>query len=85
MALEVVIVIAYVTGRILVLPPKAVLYLLAQNKKWKDNFSSIEDFVDFARMTAGSAGVDVMQMHEFLGDVAARNDLFNVTLPGKVG
>jgi hypothetical protein len=39
MALEVVVLIAAVTGRVLVLPPHAVLYLLTINKKWGDNRS----------------------------------------------
>ena len=34
MSLEVAIVFALVTGRILVLPPHQILYLLNQNKKW---------------------------------------------------
>ena len=41
MALEVAILLAKVTGRILVLSPPAVLYLLHLNKKWKDNKSSV--------------------------------------------
>ncbi len=39
-----------VTGRILVLPPQAVLYLLHFNKKWKDNKSGMEDYFDFERL-----------------------------------
>jgi hypothetical protein len=41
MALEVVVLLALVTGRVLVLPPHAVLYLLHHNKKWGDNKSSV--------------------------------------------
>ena len=47
MALEVVILFAVATGRILVMPPHAVLYLLAGNKKWGDNKSTMDDYLDF--------------------------------------
>jgi hypothetical protein len=41
MALEIAILFAKVTGRVLVLSPPAVLYLLHMNKKWDDNKSSV--------------------------------------------
>jgi hypothetical protein len=47
MALEVVILFAVATGRILVMPPHAILYLLAGNKKWGDNKSTMDDYLDF--------------------------------------
>lgn len=50
MGLEAVILLAQVTGRILVIPPPAVLYLLHFNKKWKDNKSTMEDYFDFSRL-----------------------------------
>ena len=45
MSLEVTIVFALVTGRILVLPPRSVLYLLNKNKKWEDNKTGVEDHI----------------------------------------
>ena len=74
MALEVVIVFALVTGRILVIPPDAVLYLLHRNQKWKDNFASVDDYVDFSRITAGN-GVETMEMSNFLAQVAGKGEL----------
>ena len=68
-ALEVAILFAHVTGRVLVLPPHAVLYLLHMNKKWGDNKSSMEDFLDFDRMRAGN-GMETMTMEQFLAEVA---------------
>jgi hypothetical protein len=47
MALEVVILFAVATGRVLVMPPHAILYLLAGNKKWGDNKSTMDDYLDF--------------------------------------
>jgi len=79
MALETVIMIALVTGRILVLPPPAVLYLLHMNKKWDTNFSGVEEFVDFKRITAAS-GLEIMPMKEFLATIAAPG-LLGLPLP----
>ena len=69
MALEVAILFAHLTGRILVIPPDAVLYLLVGNKKWDDNRSSMDDFVDFTRLGAGS-GLEIISMEIFLETVA---------------
>ena len=69
MALEVVILYALVTGRILVMPPHAVLYLLNGNKKWDANKSTMDDYLDFERMKAHD-GLEVMEMDEFLTTVA---------------
>mmetsp|Transcript_23528 Transcript_23528/g.39199 ORF Transcript_23528/g.39199 Transcript_23528/m.39199 type:complete len:733 (+) Transcript_23528:13-2211(+) len=80
MALEVVILLAHVTGRILVLPPNAVLYLLHFNKKWKDNKSSMEDFFDFERMRA-RYGLETVTMPEFLRSVAAVPGMLKHPLP----
>ena len=71
MALEVVILYALVTGRILVMPPHAVLYLLNGNKKWDANKSTMDDYLDFERMKAHD-GLEVMEMDEFLTTVAGR-------------
>lgn len=79
MALETVIIIALVTGRILVLPPPAVLYLLHMNKKWDNNFSGVEEFVDFKRLTAAN-GLETMPMKEFLQTIAAPG-LLSLPLP----
>jgi len=72
MALEVVIVFAHVTGRILVIPPSAVLYLLARNSKWDDNKSSLSDFYDLDKI---SLGIDLISMEQFLEEVAATGEL----------
>lgn len=69
MALELGLLFAHVTGRIFVLPPPAVLYLLHQNKKWKDNYSTFADFLDFKRLGQGD-GLKTIQMRDFLEEVA---------------
>jgi hypothetical protein len=69
MSLEVTIVFALVTGRILVLPPRSVLYLLNKNKKWEDNKTGVEDYIDFNRITIGR-GVELMSMTDFLQEAA---------------
>jgi hypothetical protein len=69
MALEVVILFAKVTGRILVLPPDAVLYLLILNKKWGENKSNMDDYFDFSHLSA-YYGLETMTMKEFLETVA---------------
>jgi hypothetical protein len=69
-----------VTGRILVLPPNAVMYLLHMNKKWKDNKSSMEDFFDFDKLRA-AGGLETMSMQQFLESVA-RPGLLAAPLPG---
>jgi len=63
MALEVVIVFAHATGRTLVLPPDAVLYLLHGNKKWGDNRSNLGDFIDVDKLRDG---LNIITMQEFL-------------------
>ena len=78
-ALEVAILFAHVSGRILVLPPHAVLYLLSMNKAWDNNKSSMEDFIDFDRMRAGF-GLETITMKEFLSNVAAPGFL-SIPLP----
>jgi len=73
MSLETAMVFALATGRILVLPPDAVLYLLVQNKKFGDNRGGVQDYIDFARAqaaAAGDAGLEVIHMHEFLEEIA---------------
>ena len=80
MALEVVILFALVTGRILVMPPDAVLYLLSKNKKWKDNFSNMDDYFNFDLLKAGNA-VEFISMSDFLSLVRSdpRRYLENAT------
>lgn len=68
-----------VTGRILVLPPNAVLYLLHMNKKWGDNKSSMEDYFDFDKLRA-FRGLQTMPMNAFLATIA-KNGLLNTPLP----
>jgi len=50
-----------ITGRILVIPPPAVLYLLIVNKDWDDNRSTVEEYFDFERLRLRS-GVQTMTM-----------------------
>jgi len=68
-----------VTGRILVLPPNAVLYLLHLNKKWGDNKSSMEDYFDFDKLRA-SRGLQTLPMSAFLSTIA-KNGLLKIPLP----
>lgn len=70
MALEVAILFAHFTGRILVMPPSAILYLLHMNKKWGENKASMADYLDFDRMRAGN-GLEIITMGEFLTSVAS--------------
>lgn len=79
MALEVVIVFAFITGRILVMPPNAVLYLLHMNKKWGDNKTNVGTFIDFQRLMA-TEGLEVISMEDFLEQIAGRN-LLSLPLP----
>ena len=79
-ALEVAILFAHITGRILVLPPNYVLYLLSMNKAARNNKSSMEDYLDFDRMRAG-AGLETITMKEFLSTVAMQG-LLPQPLPG---
>jgi hypothetical protein len=79
MALEVVILFAKVTGRILVFPPQAVLYLLIKNKKWGDNKSTMEDYFDFDRLREGNS-LDTMEMKDFL-TMVAKPGLLSAPLP----
>ena len=75
MSLEVTIVFALITGRILVLPPPSILYLLSPNKKRLiDNKTGVEDYIDFKRITMGR-GVETMSMDEFIKEAA---------IPGKL-
>lgn len=86
MGLEIVILFAYATGRILVLPPPAVLYLLHMNKNWDDNKQTMRDFIAFDRLEwADHSGdvankLDVMTMKQFLGTVAMQG-LLSKPLP----
>ena len=68
-----------VSGRILVLPPNAVLYLLHLNKRWGDNKSSMEDYFDFDKLRAGK-GLETISMNAFLSEIAM-NGLLNTALP----
>ena len=79
MALEVVILFAKVTGRILVLPPSAILYLLNRKKKWGENKSGMEDYFDFDRLTLKD-GLETMSMPEFL-ETIAKPGLLSKPLP----
>ena len=68
-----------VTGRILVLPPNAVMYLLHLNKKWKDNKASMEDYFDFNKLRT-HRGLQTMQMQDFL-ETVAKKGLLDLPLP----
>ena len=74
MSLEVAIAFVLVTGRILVLPPHQILYLLAT--KTRNGRTGVEDYVDLSRIQLAK-GVEIMPMSEFLRDVAATGMLAN--------
>lgn len=67
MAAEVVIVFAHMTGRTLVLPPPAKLYLLNLNQKGVDNLSTLDDFFDLNKL---KETLTIMTMKQFLENVA---------------
>jgi hypothetical protein len=77
MALEVVILFAYASGRILVMPPDAILYLLHMKKKWDLNKSNMGHYIDFDRLTTGGNGLEVISMQEFLETIASPGLLKN--------
>jgi hypothetical protein len=81
MALEVVIVFALASGRTLVIPPPAVLYLLHMNKKWKDNFHDVTDFIDFSRLTAKGT-IRTISMEDFLNRTLKNPSILSLPLPG---
>ena len=74
MSLEVTMLFALATGRILVLPPDAVLYLLVMNKNWNRNKGGVQDYVDMSRSQAGD-GIEFMSMYDFLENVAVKGML----------
>ena len=56
MAAEVAMVFAHATGRILVMPPMMVFYLLNNDKHGEDNQSTFDKFFDVKRLTEGEWG-----------------------------
>jgi hypothetical protein len=63
------------------LPPDAVLYLLSKNKKWDDNFSSVDDYFNFDLLRGnggkkkGGGGISTISMIEFL-DMIKQNPTY---------
>jgi hypothetical protein len=50
MAAEVAMLFAHITGRVLVMPPMIVFYLLWKNKKEQDNRSTFDMFFDLNKV-----------------------------------
>lgn len=76
MSLEVCILFALATGRILVLPPDSVLYLMVLNSKWKNNKKGIQNYIDLNR-----TGLDIIDMPTFLTENAVSNDYLQKPYP----
>ena len=69
MAAEVAMIFAHATGRILVMPPMMVFYLLNNDKHSEDNKSTFDKFFDIKRL---AEAMDVITMEEFVATVANR-------------
>lgn len=67
MAAETAMIFALATGRVLVMPPMAVWYLLTKNKKEDDNVSTFNKFFDLKKI---HEKIDIITMEEFLEKVA---------------
>jgi hypothetical protein len=72
MAAEVAMIFAHATGRILVMPPMAVWYLLRLNKAENDNQSTFAKFFDVKKI---SEAMEVISMEEFINTIAAKGML----------
>jgi hypothetical protein len=81
MAMETAAILAFATGRILVLPPKLNMYQLETNKnKSKTNSFSLENFFHFSSIqTEHLGGVEIMSMEDFLKREALAGNLRNKT------
>lgn len=77
MAAEVAIIFAHATGRILVMPPMAVWYLLRLNKAESDNKSTFAKFFDVKKI---SEAMDIISMAEFITTIAAKG-MLKIPLP----
>lgn len=66
-AAETAIILAHVTGRVLVLPPKSTFYLLDKNKRREDNESTFSKFFDLLKMREG---MEIISMEDFLATTA---------------
>jgi hypothetical protein len=72
MAAEVAMIFAHATGRILVMPPMAVWYLLWSNKGENDNQSTFAKFFDIKKI---SEAMEIISMEEFINTIAAKGML----------
>lgn len=67
MAMETILALAAATGRTLVLPPEAGMYLLDKDKEQKENNKlDFEDFFHMESIAEHLDGVDVITMEQFL-------------------
>lgn len=80
MAAETSIIFAHITGRTLVLPPKAKWYLLDKNSDGTENESTFSTFFDLNKL---SGGMDMISMEQFL-ETVAKPGLLNATYPADV-
>jgi len=78
MAAETSIIFAHITGRTLVLPPKAKWYLLDKNSDGKDNESTFSTFFDLYKL---KDSMEMISMEQFLETIAKPNRLLNATYP----
>jgi hypothetical protein len=69
MAAETAIIFAHASGRTLVLPPRAIWYLLWNNNKEEDNQSSFGKFFDLNKL---SESMTIITMEDFLENVARK-------------
>jgi len=81
MAMETVLVMAHATGRTLVLPPEAEMYLLKKKGgKHKTEFG-FNDFFHLDRLDKEHEGMKIITMETFLKRMAVTGKLGAVTLP----
>ena len=80
MAAETAMIFAHATGRVLVMPPIAVWYLLWGNKNNEDNKSTFEMFFDLKKI---HESIDIMPMVDFLEKVA-KPGLLKKPFPAKL-
>ena len=79
MAAETAMIFAHTTGRVLVMPPAAKMYLLHHNKNDEENQSTFSKFFDLSKL---AESITIITMEEFLQKVAVPGHL-SVPFPAK--